>query len=201
MSHYAFFALTLKKFGFIPIKRHESKQPKPVLLKGSWFQTADKAKKKRQFTIDKWSTTSENLMKQNTFVNKRKESVSSSSEKPKQSPIPQVKVDALDKKWKGIGQDALKKARDTTVKWTNMSQELKTGRQKETPRDSDGQRTQAQLKLRRLMGRIVRMNKAAKLFSEGAVRKDRGLLLPESPSRKVPVGFLPRKVHVTFIRL
>ena len=203
MSHCAFFALALtpKKFGFIPIKRHESKQPKPALLKGSWLQTADKAKKKRQFTIDKWSTTSENLMKQNTFTNKRKESVSSTSEKPKQSPIPQVKVDALDKKWKGTGKDALKRARDTTLKWTNMSQELKTGSQKETPSHRDSQRNQAKLKLRRLMGKIVQMNKTAKLFNEGAARKDRGLLLPESSSGKVPVGFLPRKVQVEIIRL
>ena len=146
-------------------------------------------------TIDKWSTTSDNLMKQKTFVNQRKESASSTSENPKQSGIPHLKVDALDKKWKGGSKDALKKARDTTLKWTNMSQKLKGETQKEVPNDDkESKRTQVQIKLRGLVGRMIQVQRAAKLLNEGADKRNQGFLLPKPSSKKVPVGFLPRKV-------
>ena len=185
------------KFGFIPIQRHEKNQVKPECFKGNWFKTADKAKKRRLSNIGKWHTTSDNLMKQSTFINQRKQSLPISNQSSQPSEIPQLKVDALEKKWQGSGKDALKKARNTTLKWTNMSQKLKQGTTIEPSNTIEGDRkTRVRNNLKRFIRAVVKAHRAAKLFGQ-IPQRSKGLLLPGAASPKVPVGFMARKVQVT----
>ena len=182
------------KFGFIPIQRHEKKQVQPECLKGNWFKTADKAKKRRLSNIGKWHTTSDNLVKQSTFINQRKQSLPNSSQSSQPSEIPQLKVDALEKKWQGSGKDALKKARNTTLKWTNMSQQLKQGTTNKTIQED--RKTRVRNNLKRFIRAVVKAHRAAKLFGQ-IPQRSKGLLLPGASSPKAPVGFMARKVQVT----
>ena len=183
------------KFGFIPIKRHEKTQVEPECLKGNWFKTADKAKKRRLSNIGKWHTTSDNLMKQSTSINHRKESLPNISRSSHPPEIPQLKVDALEKKWQHSGKDALKKARNATLKWTNMSQKLKQGTTIEPPNKTieENRKIRVRNNLKRFIRAVVKAHRAAKLFGQ-IPQRSKGLLLPGASLPKVPIGFMARKV-------
>ena len=136
-------------------------------------------------------------MKERTFVNQRKQSLAN-SQSLQPSEVPRLKVDALEKKWQGGGKDALKKARNTTLKWTNMSEKLKQGTTLESANETtdENRKTRVRNNLKRFIRAVVKAHRAAKLFGQ-IPQRSKGLLLPGASSPKVPVGFMARKVQMT----
>ncbi len=163
-----------RKFGFIHVPRSARKKPASLSLKRNWIQTADAATKKRMLTIDKWSRTSENLVKQEASEKQRRESLRDLNPAARLSIVPRLKIDGLDGKWRSGGKDALHRARVTTLKWTNMSHRLRDQANLEAERESATKRRgEAVQRFRKLVRKVIMLQRFARAPNEGETQSAR----------------------------